>query len=81
MAVTAAALTATVPATATASTGTGPEIQRGCASLAANGPGKAKIKNICTHRINATVEVDGFNPDCISINAGKTGTIRPDPQP
>ncbi|MFI1972544.1 hypothetical protein [Streptomyces cinnamoneus] len=49
----------------------------GCASLTSNANGRAQVKNICSHTINATVSVDwAWDPDGQSIGAGRSATIR-----
>ncbi|GGU37790.1 hypothetical protein [Streptomyces lavendofoliae] len=48
----------------------------GCASLAANAKGKARVTNICNKTINATVSVNwSWDPACKSIGAGRTVTF------
>ncbi|MFF4219354.1 MULTISPECIES: hypothetical protein [Streptomyces] len=48
----------------------------GCASLTSNANGRAQVKNICSHTINATVSVDwSWDPACKSIGAGKSATF------
>ncbi|MEU2227395.1 MULTISPECIES: hypothetical protein [unclassified Streptomyces] len=48
----------------------------GCASLTSNANGRAQVKNICTHTINATVSVDwDWDPACKSIGAGRSATF------
>ncbi|BCL30808.1 hypothetical protein GCM10017557_56670 [Streptomyces aurantiacus] len=51
----------------------------GCAQLSAWGPGWADIRNICDHTISATVEVDGWDPDCIQIGPRGVGRIGLEP--
>ncbi|MFI2351039.1 hypothetical protein ACH492_29260 [Streptomyces sp. NPDC019443] len=47
----------------------------GCAVLAGYGDGWAEIANKCAHEINATVEVDGFDPDCTRIPGYGVGVV------
>ncbi|WP_331771795.1 hypothetical protein OG948_50350 (plasmid) [Embleya sp. NBC_00888] len=47
----------------------------GCAQLGDHGPGWANINNDCSHGINASVEVDGYDPDCIAIPAKESRRV------
>ncbi|MFJ2261388.1 hypothetical protein ACIOKD_24120 [Streptomyces sp. NPDC087844] len=51
----------------------------GCAKLRGSGWGWADIHNACGHTIYATVEVDGWDPDCIQIGPGAVGRIGLEP--
>lgn len=65
-----------VPAAAAAPAPSGTESFAGCASLTSNANGRAQVKNICSHTINATVSVDwSWDPDCKSIGAGRSATF------
>ncbi len=73
------AATGVAPATAAAPAATGTvEVapMTGCASLSSNSPGRARIQNICNHRINATVSVDwAWDPPCVSIKAKGSAVV------
>lgn len=74
----AAALFAVPAAVGTASAAPADEAQvrePGCAKLVGSGNGWADIHNACGHAISASVEVDGWDPDCIQISAYATETI------
>lgn len=80
MAVAAGTLAATgaAPAVAAAPVPSGTPVASfvGCASLTSNANGRAQVKNICSHTINATVSVDwSWDPDCKSIGAGRSATF------
>jgi hypothetical protein len=81
MAVAAGTLAATGAAPAVAAapvpSGTTPVASSvGCASLTSNANGRAQVRNICNHTINATVSVDwSWDPDCKSIGAGRSATF------
>ncbi|MYS84973.1 hypothetical protein [Embleya scabrispora] len=47
----------------------------GCAQLGNHGPGWADVVNDCSHGINASVEVDGYDPDCIAIPAKESRRV------
>ncbi|MER5209447.1 hypothetical protein ABT063_02320 [Streptomyces sp. NPDC002838] len=51
----------------------------GCAKLVGSGAWWADVHNACGHTISATVEVDGWDPDCIQIGPGATGRIGLEP--
>ncbi|GKQ36345.1 hypothetical protein [Streptomyces sp. A012304] len=51
----------------------------GCAKLRGYGAGWADIYNECNHVISASVEVDGWDPDCIQIGALRTERIGLEP--
>ncbi|MER7048380.1 MULTISPECIES: hypothetical protein [Streptomyces] len=72
-------MTGAAPAAAAASapSGTVPVASSvGCASLTSNANGRAQVKNICSHTINATVSVNwAWDPDCKSIGAGRSATF------
>ncbi|MFJ8935939.1 hypothetical protein ACIRL0_09495 [Streptomyces sp. NPDC102365] len=72
----AAALLSVPGAVATASADADGSLREpGCAKLGASGWGWADIHNACGHTISATVEVDGWDPDCIQIAPGGVGRI------
>ncbi|MCX5207672.1 hypothetical protein OG897_40530 [Streptomyces sp. NBC_00237] len=65
-----------VPAAAAIPAPSGTESFVGCASLTSNANGRAQVKNICSHTINATVSVDwSWDPSCKSIGAGRSATF------
>ncbi|MFF7245768.1 hypothetical protein ACFZBU_17880 [Embleya sp. NPDC008237] len=61
----------TAPTAGAASVAPGP----GCAQLGNHGPGWADIVNDCSHGINASVEIDGWDPDCVAIPAKETRKV------
>ncbi|MFH8236448.1 hypothetical protein [Streptomyces sp. NPDC018321] len=56
-----------------------PVMEPGCAKLDDYGYGWADIYNACGHTISASVEVDGWDPDCIQIAPYSVGTIGLEP--